>query len=90
MIELMAGAKPPALAPYRMAPFELEELRKQLKELLEAGHIYPSKATYGAPVRFQNKKDGSMLLCIEYRALNKIPIRNKYPIPLIADLFDRL
>nr|XP_010320224.1 uncharacterized protein LOC104647157 [Solanum lycopersicum] len=90
MIELEAGAKPPALAPYRMAPLELEEQRRQLKELLEAGHIRPSKAPYGAPVLFQKKKDGSMRLCIDYRALNKITIRNKYPIPLIADLFDRL
>ena len=90
MIELEAGAKPPALAPYRMAPPKLEELRKQLKELLEAGHIRPSKAPYGAPVLFQKKKDGSMRLCIDYRALNKITIRNKYQIPLIADLFDCL
>ena len=71
MIELEVGAKPPALAPYRMAPPELEELRKQLKELLEAGHIRPSKAPYGAPVLFQKKKDWSMRLCIDYRALNK-------------------
>ncbi|WMV54164.1 hypothetical protein MTR67_047549, partial [Solanum verrucosum] len=72
-----------------MAPPELEELRKQLKELFEAGHIRPSKAPYGAPVLFQ-KKDGSLRLCIDYRALNKVTIKNKYPIPLIADLFDRL
>ena len=90
MIELEAGAKPPAHAPYRMAPPELEELRKQLKELLEAGHIRPSKAPYGAPVLFQKKKDGSMRLCIDYRALNKITIWNKYPISLIADLCDCL
>uniref|UniRef100_A0A3Q7ECI7 Reverse transcriptase domain-containing protein n=1 Tax=Solanum lycopersicum TaxID=4081 RepID=A0A3Q7ECI7_SOLLC len=68
-----------------MAPPELEKLRKQLKELLEAGNIRPLKAPYGEP-----KKDGSMRLCIDYRALNKITIRNKYPIPLIEDLFDRL
>ena len=61
-----------------------------MKELLEVGHIHPSKAPYGALVLFQNKKDGSMRLCSDYRALNKITIRNKYPIPLIADIFDRL
>ena len=73
-----------------MAPPELEKLRKQLKELLESGHIRPSKAPYGAPVLFQKKKDGSLRLCIDYRALNKVIIKNKYPIPLIAYLFDRL
>uniref|UniRef100_A0A1S4AD62 RNA-directed DNA polymerase homolog n=1 Tax=Nicotiana tabacum TaxID=4097 RepID=A0A1S4AD62_TOBAC len=67
-IELEPGANPPAFAPYRMAPPELEELRKQLKELLDAGHIHPSKASFGAPVT----------------------VKNKYPIPLIADLFDKL
>ena len=89
-IELVPGAKPPAMTPYRMAPPELEELRKQLKELLDAGHIRPSKAPFGAPVLFQKKKDGTLRLCIDYRALNKVTVKNKYPVPLIADLFDRL
>ncbi|KAH9750077.1 Endonuclease [Citrus sinensis] len=89
-IELEQGAKPPALAPYRMAPPELEELRRQLKDLLDAGYIRPSKAPFGAPVLFQKKKDGSLRMCIDYRALNKITIKNKYLIPLIADLFDQL
>ncbi|KAH9722467.1 Endonuclease [Citrus sinensis] len=89
-IELEQSAKPPALAPYRMAPPELEELRRQLKDLLDAGYIRPSKAPFGAPVLFQKKKDGSLWMCIDYRALNKITIKNKYPIPLIADLFDQL
>ncbi|XP_015078182.1 uncharacterized protein LOC107021988 [Solanum pennellii] len=70
-IELEVGAKPPTHAPYRMDPPELEELRKQLKEILEDGHIRQSKAPYGAPVLFQKKKDGSLRLCIDYRALNK-------------------
>nr|CAN80593.1 hypothetical protein VITISV_040475 [Vitis vinifera] len=74
-IELEPGAKPPIMGPYRMAPPELEELRRQLKELLDAGFIQPSKAPYGAP------------MCIDYRALNKVTVKNKYPIPLIADLF---
>ena len=90
VIELESGARPPAMAPYRMAPPELEELRKQLKELLEAGFIRPSKAPFGAPVLFQRKYDGSLRMCIDYRALNKVTIKNKYPIPLVADLFDRL
>ncbi|XP_015168928.1 uncharacterized protein K02A2.6-like [Solanum tuberosum] len=89
-IELVPGAKPPAMTPYRMAPPELEELRKQLKELLEAGHIRPSKGPFGAPLLFQKKKEGTLRLCIDYRALNKVTVKNKYPIPLIADLFDRL
>ena len=89
-IELFPGVKPPARAPYRMAPPELAELRKQLSELLEAGYIRPSKAPFGAPVLFQKKQDGSLRLCVDYRALNKVTVRNKYPIPLIADLFDQL
>lgn len=89
-IELEQGAKPPAMAAYRMAPPELEELRKQLKELLDTGKIRPSKAPYGAPVLFQKKKDGSLRMCVDYRALNKVTVKNKYPIPLIADLFDRM
>lgn len=89
-IELEPGARPPAMAPYRMAPPELEELRKQLTELLDKGMIRPSKAPYGAPVLFQRKHDGSLRMCVDYRALNKVTIKNKYPIPLIADLFDRL
>ncbi|CAN6570108.1 unnamed protein product [Malus baccata var. baccata] len=89
-IELEPGAKPPSKSPYRMSPPELEELRKQLNELLDVGYIQPSKSPYGAPVLFQRKKDGSLRLCIDYRALNKITIKNKYPLPLIADLFDQL
>ena len=73
-----------------MAPPELEELRRQLKELLDVGFIQPSKAPYGAPVLFQKKHDGSLRMCIDYRALNKVTVKNKYPIPLIADLFDQL
>ena len=73
-----------------MAPPELEELRKQLKEFLEAVHINLSKAPYGTPMLFQKKKDESLCLCIDYRELNKVTIKNKYLIPLIADLFDHL
>ena len=89
-IELESGAKPPAMGPYRMAPLELEELRRQLNDLLDAGFIQPYKAPYGAPVLFQKKHDGPLRMCIDYRALNKVTVKNKYPIPLIADLFDQL
>ena len=89
-IELESGAKPPSMGPYRMAPPELEEMRRQLKELLDAGFIQPSKAPYGAPVLFQKKHDGSVRMCIDYRALNKVTVKNKYPIILISDLFDQL
>ncbi|KAG8377434.1 hypothetical protein BUALT_Bualt08G0032500 [Buddleja alternifolia] len=90
VIKLEPGAKPPSMAPYRMSPPELEELRKQLKDLLDKGMIRPSKAPFGAPVLFQRKHDGSLRMCVDYRALNKVTVKNKYPIPLIADLFDRL
>ncbi|KAL4032370.1 hypothetical protein IC575_005441 [Cucumis melo] len=73
-----------------MAPPKLAELRKQLDELLNAGFIRLAKAPYGAPVLFQKKKDGSLRLCIDYRALNKLTVRNKYPLPIITDLFNRL
>ena len=89
-IDLELGARPPAKAPYRMAPAELGELRRQLDELLEAGLIRPSKAPYGAPVLFQRKADGALRMCIDYRALNKVTVKNKYPVPNAADLFDRL
>ena len=89
-IELEPGEKPPAMGPKTMAPSELEELRRQLKELLDTRFIQPSKAPYGAPVLFQKKHDGSLRMCIDFRALNKVTIKNKYPIPLIADLFDQL
>ncbi|GKV44052.1 hypothetical protein SLEP1_g51279 [Rubroshorea leprosula] len=89
-IELEPGSKPLAMGPYRMAPPELEELQKQLKELLDEGFIRPSKAPYEAPVLFQKKHDGTLRMCIDYWALNKITVKNKYPIPLIDDLFDKL
>ena len=90
MIELESGTKPPAMGPYRMAPPELEEPRRQLKELLDVGFIQPFKAPYGASVLFQKKHDGSLWMCIDYWALNKVTVNNKYLIPLIADLFDQL
>ncbi|KAK8954813.1 hypothetical protein KSP39_PZI001822 [Platanthera zijinensis] len=73
-----------------MAPRELEELRTQLDELLEKGFIRQSSSPWGAPVLFVKKKDGSMRLCIDYRELNKVTIKNRYPLPRIDDLFDQL
>ena len=89
-IELVPNAQPPARAPYKMSPPELKELRKQLKESVDAGYVRPSKAPYGASVLFQKKHDGLLMLCIDYRALNELTMKYKYPIPLIADLFDQL
>ncbi|GJX91946.1 putative nucleotidyltransferase, ribonuclease H [Tanacetum coccineum] len=88
-IELIPGAEPISKAPYRMAPVELKELKEQLQEMLENGFIRPSVSPWGAPVLFVKKKDGSMRLCIDYRELNRITIRNRYPLPRI-DLFDQL
>ena len=73
-----------------MAPAELLELRKQLKELLDSGMIQPSRAPFGAPVFFQKKHDRLLRMCVDYHALNKVTIKNKYLIPLAAELFDRL
>uniref|UniRef100_A0A2N9IE13 Integrase catalytic domain-containing protein n=1 Tax=Fagus sylvatica TaxID=28930 RepID=A0A2N9IE13_FAGSY len=73
-----------------MAPAELKELKEQLQDLLDQGFIRPSASPWGAPVLFVKKKDGSMRLCIDYRELNKVTIRNKYPLPRIDDLFDQL
>ena len=73
-----------------MAPVELKELKLQLQELLEKGFIYPSVSPWGAPVLFVKKKDGTLRLCVDYRQLNKMTIKNKYPLPRIDDLLDQL
>ena len=73
-----------------MAPAELRELKAQLEELLSKGFIRPSASPWGAPVLFVKKKDGSFRLCIDYRQLNKVTIKNKYPLSHIDDLFDQL
>ena len=87
-IELLPCMAPISQAPYRMAPAELKELKVQLQELLDIGFIKPSFSLWRAPVLFVKKKDGSMRLCIDNRQLNKVTIRNKYPLPRIEDLFD--
>ena len=89
-IELAPGTEPVSKAPYRMAPAEMKELAAQLQELLDKGVIRPSVSPWGAPVLLVKKKDGSMRLCIDYRELNKLTIKNKYPLPRIDDLFDQL
>ena len=73
-----------------MAASELAKLKKQLEELQRIGFIRPSSSPWGAPVLFVKKKDGSMRLCVDYRALNEVTIKNKYPLPRIDDLFDQL
>ncbi|VVA36048.1 PREDICTED: reverse mRNAase, partial [Prunus dulcis] len=89
-IELLPGTNPIYQTPYRMAPAELRELKIQLQELVDLGFIRPSVSPWGAPVLFVRKKDGTMRLCIDYRQLNKVTIRNRYPLPRIDDLFDQL
>ncbi|KAA0037806.1 DNA/RNA polymerases superfamily protein [Cucumis melo var. makuwa] len=89
-IELLPGTAPISEAPYRMTPSELKELKMQLQELVDKGYIRPSVSPWGAPVLFVKKKDGTLRLCIDYRQLNKVTIRNKYPLPRIDDLFDQL
>ncbi|PNX98730.1 retrotransposon protein, partial [Trifolium pratense] len=89
-IDLVPGAEPISTAPYRMSPLELKELKAQLEELLQKHFIRPSVSPWGAPVLLVKKKDGGMRLCIDYRRLNKVTIKNKYPLPRIDDLMDQL
>nr|GEX06338.1 hypothetical protein [Tanacetum cinerariifolium] len=89
-IELIPGATPVAKFPYRLAPSGLEELSGQLKELQDKGFIRPSSSPLRAPMLFVKKKDGSFRMCIDYKELNKLTVRNLYPLPRIDDLFDQL
>nr|GFB40569.1 putative reverse transcriptase domain-containing protein [Tanacetum cinerariifolium] len=89
-IDLVPGAAPVARAPYRLAPSEMKKLAEQLKELSDKGFIRPSSLPWGAPVLFIKKKDGSFRMCIDYRELNKLTVKNRYPLPRIDDLFDQL
>ncbi|CAI7874404.1 unnamed protein product [Closterium sp. NIES-53] len=84
------GSKPTFRAPYRLSPTKLADMTKQIEYLLDKGLIRPSTSPYGAPVLFTTKPDGSLHMCIDYRALNKQTIENKYPIPRIDDLLDQL
>ena len=89
-IELQPGTSPISMTPHRMAPVELQELRVQLQELLDKGFIRPSTSPWGAPVLFAKKKDKTLRLCIDYRQLNRVTIKNRYPLPRIDYLFDQL
>ncbi|GJS23539.1 putative reverse transcriptase domain-containing protein [Tanacetum coccineum] len=89
-IDLVPGAAPVARAPYRLAPSEMKELAEQLQELSDKGFIRPNSSPWGAPVLFVKKKDGSFRMCIDYRELNKLTVKNRYPLPRIDDLFDQL
>ncbi|GJT35964.1 putative reverse transcriptase domain-containing protein [Tanacetum coccineum] len=89
-IDLVPGVAPVARAPYRLAPSEMKELSEQLQELSDKGFIRPSSSPWGAPVLFVKKKDGSFRMCIDYRELNKLTVKNRYPLPRIDDLFDQL
>nr|GFB19668.1 putative reverse transcriptase domain-containing protein [Tanacetum cinerariifolium] len=89
-IDLIPGAAAVARAPYRLAPFKMKELSEQLQELFEKGFIRPSSLSWGAPVLFVKKKDGSFRMCIDYRELNKLTVKNRYPLSRIEDLFHQL
>jgi len=88
-IDLVPGTGSVSMAPYRMAPIELVELKKQIEELMEKQFIRSSTSPWGAPVLLV-KKDGSSRLCVDYKQLNKMTIKNKYPLPRIDDLMDQL
>jgi len=89
-IDLNPGTKPVSMLPYRMSASELAELKKRLEDLLDKKFLRPSISPWGAPLLLVKKKDGSMRLCIDYRQLNKVTIKNRYPLPRINDLMDQL
>ncbi|GJR72842.1 putative reverse transcriptase domain-containing protein [Tanacetum coccineum] len=89
-IDLIPGVAPVARVPYRLAPSKMKELSEQLKELFDKGFIRPSSSPWGALVLFVKKKNGSFRMCIDYRELNKLTVKNRYPLPRIDDLFDQL
>jgi hypothetical protein len=89
-IYLVPGVSPVSKTPYRMGTPELKELHMQLEELLKNGYICPSVSPWGAPFIFVKNKDGTLRMCIDFRQLNKVTIKNKYPLPRIDDLFDQL
>lgn len=89
-IELVPRATPTSKAPYWMSTPELVELKLQLKEMLDKGYIRPSVSPWGALVLFMEKKDETLVICIDYRQLNKVTVKNQYPLPRINDLFDQL
>jgi hypothetical protein len=89
-IDLLPGTAPISKRPYRMSVEELKELKKQLTELQEAGYIRSNSSPYGASVLFVQKKEGSQGMCMDYRSLNDVTMKNKCPLPCIEDLFNRI
>lgn len=89
-IDILLGVSPIAQPPYRMASKELDELKIQLQEILDKGFIRPSNSPWGALVLFMKKKDGTLRLCIDYCQLNKVTVKNRYPLSWLNDLFDQL
>jgi hypothetical protein len=89
-IEVIPRSEPPSRSTYRLSQKEMAELKKQLSDLLQKGFIRPSVSPYGAPVLFVHKKEGTLRMCVDYRALNKITIKNRYSLPRIDELMDRL
>ena len=89
-IPLVPDSTPPVKQPYRMSDVELQELKKQVEELLEQGYLRPSTSPYASPVLFVKKKGGELRMCVDYRALNEITIKNRYPLPRIDEIFDQL
>jgi hypothetical protein len=90
LIELLPGTPPISKRPYRMSVNELVELKKQIAELQAKGFIRPSSSPWGAPIPFVEKKDGTQRMCVDYRSVNEVTIKNKYPLPRIEDLFDQM
>jgi hypothetical protein len=89
-IELQPGTAPITKAPYKMSPVELKELKIQLQCLLDKGYIHPSTSPWGCSALFVERKDKELRLCVDYRLLNAVTIKNKYPLPCIDILFDQL
>ena len=90
LIELLPGTGPISKRPYRMPTKDLEEIKKQIKELLDKGYIRPSSSPWESLVLLVEKKDGSLRMVVDYRGLNEVTLKNKYPLPTINDLFDQL
>jgi hypothetical protein len=90
VIDLLPRTAPISKRPYRMSVEELKELKKQLTELQEAGYIRPNSSPYGASVLFVQKKEGSQGMCVDYRSLNDVTVKNKHPLPRLEDLFNQM
>jgi hypothetical protein len=90
VIDLLPRTVPISKRPYRMSVEELKKLKKQLTELQEAGYFRPNSSPWGAPILFVQKKDGSQRMCVDYRSLNDVTVKNKYSLPRIEDLFDQM